>query len=79
MRGDGTGGMIGANCTVPPGVQASVLRKAFPAYAVKVSMWRDVPHYELVTLDDSYPWCLISDDPQEIWDELTGTPRTRNR
>ncbi len=68
--------MFGTNCTAPPGVQAAALRKAFPAYAVKVSTWRDAPHYELVTREDGNPWCLISDDVQEIWDELADSPPT---
>jgi hypothetical protein len=78
MLRDGPGGMIGADCILPPGVLAAALRKAFPTYAVTVSTWRDVAHYELVTLDDSNPWCLISDNPREIWNELTGNLRTTN-
>jgi hypothetical protein len=76
MCGYGSGGVIGADCTVSPGVQAAALRAAFPTYAVRVSTWCDVPHYELVTLDDSNPWCLISDDAQEIWNELKDNPHT---
>lgn len=64
--------MKGGNWPVPPAVQAAALRKAFPTYSVFVSMWRDVPRFELVTKDDSNPWCLISDDANEIWRELKG-------
>jgi hypothetical protein len=64
--------MIGRNRTIPPAVQAAALRKAFPAYSVFVNTRGDGPRFELVTKDDSNPWCLISSDISEIWRELKG-------
>jgi hypothetical protein len=52
-------------------VQAAALRAAFPGYTVHVSAGRgEQPWFEVVSRDDSDPYCLISDDAREIWHEL---------
>jgi hypothetical protein len=56
---------------VPASVQAAALRAAFPGYAVSVLRQRgERPRFELVSRDGGSPYCLISDDPREIWREL---------
>ena len=61
-------------CPAPPApasVQAAALRAAFPQYAVNVLRQRGQrPRFELISRDDGSPYCLISDDPREIWAEL---------
>ena len=71
--------MIGGDWTQPPEVLATALRCAFPSYSVTITDWPSIrtwpeprPRFELVTTDDSNPWCLISDDAREIWQELKG-------
>jgi hypothetical protein len=55
----------------PASVQAAALRAAFPRYAVNVLRRRgEQPRFELVHRDGGSPYCLISDDPREIWQEL---------
>lgn len=54
-------------------LQAAALRAAFPGYAVNVLRQRGQrPRFELVSRDGGSPYCLISDDPEEIWAELRG-------
>ena len=60
---------------IPPAsaahVQAAALRAAFPRYAVNViTRWDNKPRFEVVARDGGDPYCLISDDPREIWREL---------
>jgi len=62
-----------------PEAQAIALRNAFPNYHVTLTEWPSIttwpearPRFELVTVDDSNPWCLISSDAREIWNELKG-------
>jgi hypothetical protein len=53
--------------------QAAALRVAFPAYVVNVRMGRgDKPRFEVVSREGGDPYCLISTDAQEIWQELGG-------
>ena len=35
-----------------------------------VTRWDDKPRFEVVSRDGGDPYCLISDDPREIWREL---------
>ncbi len=70
-----TGGPIPPTPPGPPTpavqVQAAALRAAFPRYAVHVvTHWDDKPRFEVVSRDGGDPYCLISDDPREIWREL---------
>jgi hypothetical protein len=52
-------------------VQATALRAAFPAYTVNVITRRDdTPRIEVVSRDGGSPYCLISTDACEIWQEL---------
>lgn len=56
-----------------PHVQAAALRTAFPRYIVNVLARRDGrPRFEAVSRDGGNPYCLISDDAREIWNELRG-------
>lgn len=56
---------------VPARVQAAALRAAFPSYVVNVLRQRgERPRFEVVSRDSGSPYCLISDDPREIWREL---------
>jgi hypothetical protein len=49
------------------------LRVAFPEYVVNVRMGRrDKPRFEVVSREGGDPYCLISSDAQEIWQELRG-------
>ncbi len=53
--------------------QAAALRVAFPEYVVNVRMGRrDKPRFEVVSREGGDPYCLISTDAQEIWQELRG-------
>jgi len=55
----------------PASVQAAALRAAFPGYSVNVLRQRgERPRFELVSRDGGSPYCLISEDPREIWREL---------
>jgi hypothetical protein len=57
--------------TATPRAQAAAIQEAFPSYAVTVSMRPgDRPRFELVTRNDDNPWCLISDNADEIRHEL---------
>ena len=57
----------------PASVQAAALRAAFPTYAVNVIRQRgERPRFEVVSRDGGNLYCLISDDPREIWRELRG-------
>jgi len=59
--------------TTAPRTQAAALREAFPSYAVTVYVRHgDRPRFEVVTRNDGNPWCLISDDADEIQHELEG-------
>ena len=61
--------------TTTPRTQAAALQEAFPSYAVTVSMRQGgQPRFEVVTRNDNNPWCLISDDADEIRHELEETP-----
>jgi hypothetical protein len=52
-------------------VQAAALRAAFPGYLVNViTRWDDQPRIEVVSRDGGSPYCLISSDAREIWQEL---------
>ena len=55
-------------------VQAAALRAAFPGYIVNVIVMAhgEKPRFELVSRDGSNPYCLISSDAREIWQELRG-------
>ena len=54
--------------------QAAALRAAFPGYMVTVLVnRRDKPRFEVVSQEGGDPYCLISSDVQEIWQELQGT------
>jgi hypothetical protein len=63
--------MIGAGRDVRPQVMVARFKNAFPDYKV---VWNN-PRYELVTTNDSDPWCVISSDPEEIWQTLKEVPR----
>ena len=67
-----------ADFQLPPApgarVQAAALRAAFPAYIVNVITSRgEKPRYEAVSRDGGDPYCLISTDAREIWQELRAT------
>ena len=54
--------------------QAAALRVAFPEYVVSVRVGRrDKPRFEVVSREGGDPYCLISSDAQEIWQELRGS------
>jgi hypothetical protein len=55
-----------------PQVVATALRKAFPSYSVTIRRDGGQPRYQLISKDDSYPYCLISPDADEIRAELNG-------
>jgi hypothetical protein len=74
--------MSGLSASAVPSAltQAAALRVAFPEYVVNVRMGRqDKPRFEVVSREGGDPYCLISSDAQEIWQELGGTggPVTR--
>jgi hypothetical protein len=53
--------------------QAAALRVAFPEYVVSIRVGRrDKPRFEVVSREGGDPYCLISTDAQEIWQELRG-------
>ena len=61
--------------TAPASVHAAALRKAFPRYAVNVLRQRgERPRFEVAHRDGGSPYCLISEDPREIWRELRSQP-----
>jgi hypothetical protein len=67
--------MTQKNPAPSPRAQAAAIQGAFPSYAVTVSMRQgDRPRFEVVTRNDDNPWCLISDDVDEIRHELEETP-----
>jgi hypothetical protein len=68
--------MAGANWSDPPLLVAAAIRKAFPSYAVTVRHDLRPPRFEAVAVDDSYPYCLISADAEEIWAALMSSTRT---
>jgi hypothetical protein len=52
-------------------VQAAALRAAFPGYTVNViTRQDDQPRFEAISRDGGSPYCLISTDAREIWQEL---------
>ena len=55
-------------------VQAAALRAAFPGYIVNVIVpaHGEKPRFELVSRNGENPYCLISADAREIWQELRG-------
>lgn len=64
-----------SSVTASASVQAAALRAAFPGYVVNVLRQRgDRPRFEVVSRDGGSPYCLISDDPREIWRELRSQP-----
>lgn len=52
--------------------RAAELGAAFPGYAIQVLPGRDGrhPRYEALNRNGGSPYCLISDDPYEIWHSL---------
>jgi hypothetical protein len=65
--------MTGKNPALSPRAQAAAIQQAFPSYAVSVSVRQGGrPRFEVVTRNDDSPWCLISDDAEEIRHELEG-------
>jgi hypothetical protein len=49
------------------------LRAAFPAYVVSLVKTGDKARFEAVSrTGDGDPWCVISTDAREIWQELRG-------
>ena len=68
-----TGGPIPPTPPGPPTRRAGAGRRAArrSRYAVHVvTHWDDKPRFEVVSRDGGDPYCLISDDPREIWREL---------
>jgi hypothetical protein len=54
-------------------VQIMALRTAFPGYRFNlIRRDGDEPRYEALSKTGGDPYCLISDDAQEIWRELKG-------
>lgn len=51
-------------------VQAEALRTAFPGYTVNLIITRGKTRFEAVARDGGSPYCLISSDAREIWQEL---------
>jgi hypothetical protein len=53
-------------------VQLEALQSAFPAYSVSliVPAPGEKPRYEAVSRTGGTPYCLVSTDAREIWDEL---------
>jgi hypothetical protein len=52
-------------------LQGAVLASCFPSYSVSVLPHRDGrPRFQAVSRDGGDPWCLISADASEVWDEL---------
>jgi hypothetical protein len=60
-------------------LKAAVLQSCFPSYAVSVLSHRDGrPRFQVISRDGSSPYCMISDDASEVWDELRrGLPDSR--
>jgi hypothetical protein len=59
---------------LPARYEAAAIQEAFPSYEVTVCLRQgDRPRFEVVTRDDDHPWCLISDEADEIWHELEGS------
>jgi hypothetical protein len=55
-------------------VQLAALRSAFPGYTFNLLTWEGKPpRFEALSRDGGSPYCLISDDPRELWQELKGT------
>jgi hypothetical protein len=72
---DGARGGLMTGPLIPPGsaayVQAAALRTAFPQYIVNVAARRGgKPRFEVVSRNGGNPYCLISEDAHEIWQEL---------
>lgn len=58
--------------------QAAALRVAFPSYAINVIMNRgERPRFEAASRDGGNPYCLITSDAREIWQELRRGPAPR--
>jgi hypothetical protein len=73
MQRPPTGETLGNPPPSPPGlaVQADALRAAFPDYQVSVTSVGGEDRIEVVRQrGDGGPWCLISTDAREIWQEL---------
>lgn len=51
-------------------VQAEALRAAFPSYTVNVITTGGKTRFEAVARNGGSPYCLISEDAREIWNEL---------
>jgi hypothetical protein len=51
------------------------LRSAFPGYTFSVITGNDGSRYEAVSKTFGDPYCLISADAREIWQELARTVR----
>ena len=51
------------------------LRSAFPGYTFTVITGNDGPRYEAVSKTFGDPYCLISADARETWQELARTVR----
>ena len=64
--------MMGRNWSQPPAAVAIELGKAFPTYSVTVRWDSGEPRFQLISKNDTNPYCLISPDPDEIRAELDG-------
>jgi hypothetical protein len=68
-----------SRASVPAGVLADLaaLRAALPAYDVVLTSHSPVYRFEAIRrrTDDPSPWCVISSDPADLWQELAGRPR----
>lgn len=61
---------FGSEWADKPDLMVKAFKRAFPDYSVS---WRN-QRYELVTETDANPWCVISPDPEEIWNAIKGAP-----
>ena len=56
-------------------IKIMALRTAFPDYTFNVIAGNDGPRYEALSKTFGDPYCLISADVREIWQELARTVR----
>jgi hypothetical protein len=68
--------MMDGSCIVTPEIMVARFNNAFPSYRATWTRHGGRPRYELVTTDDSHPWCVISEDAAEIWRALKEVPRS---
>lgn len=64
--------MRGRKWSQPPEAIAVELGRAFPSYSVRVRWDQGEPRFEAISKNDSYPYCLISPDADEIRAVLNG-------